>query len=223
MAFGRVASMDRPDIQIYANVILGEGAIIGQWVIVGEPPSGAAPGELRTVIGANAIIRSHSVIYAGNLIGQNLQTGHGVLVRERNEIGDDVSIGTHSIIERHVKLGDGVRIHSNVFIPEYSTIEAGAWVGPSAVFTNAVYPLGRDAKKTLKGPHLLPGAKIGANATVLPGVVIGRNALVGAGAVVVHDVPDGKVVTGNPARIIKDVAEIDAYEVLGQLERRGEV
>jgi acetyltransferase-like isoleucine patch superfamily enzyme len=144
-------------------------------------------------------------------------------VRELNEIGDDVSIGTHSIIEHHVKLGDGVRIHSNVFIPEYSTIDAGAWVGPSAVFTNAAYPLGRDAKKMLKGPHLLPGAKIGANATLLPGVVIGRNALVGAGAVVVHDVPHGKVVAGNPARIIKDVAEIDAYEVLGQLERRGEV
>ncbi len=207
------------DAQIYDNVTLGESASIGSWVVIGEPPRGAAPGELRTVIGANAIIRSHSVIYAGNLIGRNFQTGHGVLVRELNEFGDDVSIGTHSVIEGHVKLGNGVRIHSNVFIPEYSTIEAGAWVGPSAVFTNAVYPLGRDAKKTLNGPHLLPGAKIGANATLLPGVVIGRNALVGAGAVVVRDVPDGKVVAGNPARVIKDIADISVYtesEFLGR-------
>jgi acetyltransferase-like isoleucine patch superfamily enzyme len=60
---------------------------------------------------------------------------------------------------------------------------------------------------------LLPGAKIGANATVLPSVVIGRNALVGAGAVVVHDVPDGKVVAGNPARVIKDVSELSAYSL----------
>jgi acetyltransferase-like isoleucine patch superfamily enzyme len=59
---------------------------------------------------------------------------------------------------------------------------------------------------------VLPGAKIGANATLLPGIVIGCNALVGAGAVVVHDVPDGKVVTGNPARIIKDVRELSAYD-----------
>jgi acetyltransferase-like isoleucine patch superfamily enzyme len=42
-------------------------------------------------------------------------------------------------------------------------------------------------------------------------VTIGRNALVGAGSVVVGDVPDGKVVAGNPARIIKDVSELSAY------------
>jgi acetyltransferase-like isoleucine patch superfamily enzyme len=34
---------------------------------------------------------------------------------------------------------------------------------------------------------------------------------VGAGAVVVEDVTDGKVLVGNPARVIKDVTEIDAY------------
>ena len=45
------------------------------------------------------------------------------------------------------------------------------------------------------------------------GTVIGRNALVGAGSVVVRDVSDGKVVAGNPARVIKDVSELTAYEV----------
>lgn len=45
------------------------------------------------------------------------------------------------------------------------------------------------------------------------GTVIGRNALVGAGSVVVRDVLDGKVVVGNPARVIKDVTELTAYEV----------
>jgi acetyltransferase-like isoleucine patch superfamily enzyme len=86
-------------------------------------------------------------------------------------------------------------------------------VGPNVVFTNARYPLQRDAKATLIGPRLLPGAKIGANATLLPGVVIGRNALVGAGSVVTRDVPDGKVVAGSPARIIRDVAELTVYDV----------
>ena len=88
------------------------------------------------------------------------------------------------------------------------------------VFTNALYPRGRDVKKNLKGPHLLAGSKIGANATVLPGVVIGRGALVGAGAVVVRDVPDGKVVVGNPAVIIKDVSDLSAYDLV-RLKREG--
>jgi acetyltransferase-like isoleucine patch superfamily enzyme len=60
----------------------------------------------------------------------------------------------------------------------------------------------------------LPGAKIGANATLLPGVVIGRDALVGAGSVVVRDVPDGAIVAGNPARTIGSVADVAAYRAL---------
>jgi acetyltransferase-like isoleucine patch superfamily enzyme len=63
----------------------------------------------------------------------------------------------------------------------------------------------------LKGPRVCRGAKIGANATLLPAVVIGPNAIVGAGAVVVSDVPEGKVVIGNPARVIRDVSEVEAY------------
>ncbi len=123
---------------------------------------------------------------------------------------DDCSIGTHSNIEHHVKIGNRVRIHSHVFIPEYSVLEDDAWVGPGAVFTNDLYPPSRTVD-ALKGPHLMPGARVGANATLLPCVIIGRNALVGAGAVVVGDVPDGKVVVGNPARIIKDISELTAY------------
>ena len=169
--------------------------------------------ELELVIGDDAHIRSHTVIYAGNVIGRRLQTGHGVLIRESNQIGDDVSVGSHSIVEHHVRIGDHVRIHSNVFIPEFSVLEAGSWVGPNVVFTNAVYPQGAGVKDSLHGPILREGAKIGANATLLPGVVIGRDALVGAGAVVVADVPDGKVVVGNPARIVRDVREIEAYRM----------
>jgi|SRR6185295_9144947 len=195
----------------YPNVSLGEGHQVGDFVIVGVPPRGAAAGDLETGIGPNAIIRSHTVIYAGNRIGAGFQTGHSVMIRELNEIGDDVSIGTHSIIEHHVKIGNRVRIHSNVFIPEYSIVEDDAWIGPNVVVTNALYPRSAEAKATLKGAHIMPGAKIGANSTLLPGVVIGRGALVGAGAVVVSDVPDRKVVVGNPARVIKDLSDLSAY------------
>ncbi|MFW6116199.1 MAG: DapH/DapD/GlmU-related protein [bacterium] len=198
---------------IHPNVQLGQNVSVGAYVIIGVPPRGAEPGELETHIGSYAVLRSHSVLYAGNVIGDSFQTGHGVMIRELNKIGNHVSVGSHSIVEHHVRIADNVRIHSNAFVPEYSVLEQGAWVGPCVVFTNARYPRSHRAKENLKGPHLLEGAKIGAGAVLLPGVVVGRNALVGAGAVVVEDVPDGKVAVGNPARVIGDVSDLSAYEV----------
>ena len=194
--------------KVCSNVRIGANAIIGDYVIIGEPPRGKKDGELPTVIGDNALIRSHTIIYAGNTIGKNFQTGHHVLVREENTIGDDVSIGSSSVVEHHVRIGNGVRIHTQAFIPEESILEDGCWVGPNVVITNAAYPLSPNAKKELKGATVKKRAKIGANATLLPGVTIGENALVGAGAVVTKDVPPAKVVAGNPARIINDVSEL---------------
>ena len=193
---------------IYPNVQIGRDAIIEEYVIIGVPPRGKQPGELPTIIGNNAVIRSHTVIYAGNTIGDDFQTGHHVLVREENEIGNHVSIGSSSVVEHHVKMGNNVRIHSQAFVPETTILEDGAWIGPNAVITNAAYPLSPNVKNELKGATVRKNAKVGANATLLPGVTIGENALVGAGAVVTKDVPAGKVVAGNPAKIINDVADL---------------
>jgi acetyltransferase-like isoleucine patch superfamily enzyme len=194
--------------KIYPNVSIGRNAVIEEYVIIGVPPRGRKPGELLTVIGDNAVIRSHTVIYAGNRIGNEFQTGHHVLVREENEMGNAVSIGTGSVVEHHVKMGNNVRIHSQAFVPEMSVLEDGAWIGPNAVITNAAYPLSPNVKNELKGAIVRKNAKVGANATVLPGITIGENALVGAGAVVTKDVPANKVVAGNPAKVINDVSNL---------------
>ena len=194
--------------KIHPNVELGRNAVIEEYVIIGTPPRGKKPGELKTIIGDNAIIRSHTVIYAGNKIGNNFQTGHHVLVREENEIGNNVSIGSSSVVEHHVKIGSDVRIHTNAFVPETSILEEGCWLGPHVVITNALYPLSPNVKTELHGAIVKKNAKVGANATLLPGVTIGENSLVGAGAVVTKDVPANQVVAGNPAKVINSVANL---------------
>jgi len=197
----------KPYIQ-HENVTLGEGTAVEPYCILGTPPRGAKDGELPTSIGEGSVIRSHTVIYAGNVIGRDFQTGNKVNIRESNRIGNNVSVGTLSVIEHHVEIGDGVRIHTQAFIPEYTVLEAGCWIGPNVVLTNAKYPLSPGVKDQLAGAVIKKGAKIGANATILPGVVVGENALVGAGAVVVRDVPPGAVVVGNPARIVNQISQL---------------
>lgn len=196
---------------IFSNVVWGGKFTVGFYSVIGLPvPAMKEIPETR--IGDNALIRSHSVIYAGNRIGRNFQTGHGVMVRELNQIGDNVSVGTHSIIEHHVMIGNGVRIHSNVFIPEYCILEDECWIGPAVVMTNANYPRSKNVKENLKGAIIEKGAKIGAGAVLLPGVRIGKNALIGSGAVVTRDVEENGVVVGNPARLINHVTNIPDYQ-----------
>lgn len=48
---------------------------------------------------------------------------------------------------------------------------------------------------------------IGMEAVILKGVTIGRDCIVGAFSVVTRDVPDGHIVAGNPAKIIKSTAD----------------
>jgi acetyltransferase-like isoleucine patch superfamily enzyme len=192
----------------HKNVAIGEGGVIEDYCIIGAPPRGARDGELETVIGERAVIRCHTVIYAGNTIGHNFQTGNKVNIRESNKIGNNVSIGTLSVVEHHVEIADNVRIHTQAFIPEFSVLEEGCWIGPNVVLTNAKYPLSPGVKDQLAGPVIRKNAKIGANSTILPGVVVGENALVGAGTVVVRDVPAGAVVVGNPSRVIGHITDL---------------
>ena len=189
---------------IHPGVSLGERVIIEDFCIIGVPPTGA---EVRqeTVIGDDSVIRSFTVIYAGNHIGVRFKTGNKVNIRENNLIGDDVSVGTLSVVEHHVRIHDGARIHSQVFVPEYSVLGEECWLGPQAVLTNARFPQSPGVKDALTGPVLERRAMVGANATLLPGVRVGAGSLVGAGSVVTKDVPPGVIVAGVPAEVIREI------------------
>lgn len=193
---------------IYPNVKIGKNCIIEDFVIIGKHPIGHKSGAIKTRIGNNAVIRSHTVIYAGSRIGNNFKSGDKANIREFNEIGNDVSIGTLAAIEHHVKIGSGVRIHTQAFISEFSILEDECWIGPNAVLTNVLHPLCPKAKKCIKGVNVKKHAKVGANVTLLPGAVIGEHALIGAGSVVTKDVLPYQVMAGNPAVMLKNIKDL---------------
>ena len=188
---------------IHPNVVLSEDVVVEDFCIIGLPFKGMK--NIQTIIGSGSIIRAGTYIYAGNQIGKNFQTGNKANIRELNQIGDDVSIGTHSVIEHNIAIGNNVRIHSQVFVPEYSTLENDCWIGPNVVLTNARYPKHLSVKDELKGPLIGNNAKIGANATILPGVIIGKNSLIGAGCVVTKHVAPDNIVVGNPAKPLRKI------------------
>jgi sugar O-acyltransferase (sialic acid O-acetyltransferase NeuD family) len=105
------------------------------------------------------------------------------------------SVGEGSILCDHVLIEPGVRIgrhfHGNIF----SYVAHESVIGDFVTFAPRVNCNGRI--------EIGDGAYIGAGAFLKQGVRIGAGAIVGMGAVVLHDVPDGATVVGNPARVVR--------------------
>ncbi len=119
-------------------------------------------------------------------------------------LGDGVFIGPFVEIQKGVSIGDRSRISSHTFVCEGVVIGKDCFVAHGVMFINDLFdwPDGDKTKWTMRKTIVGDRVSIGSNATILP-VNIGNNVIIGAGAVVVKDVPEGVVVVGNPARIIK--------------------
>lgn len=106
-------------------------------------------------------------------------------------IGDYTRIGLHNTIIGPVTIGNHVNLAQGITVTALNHIfsEADKRIDEQGVSTGQVV-IGDDVW-------------IGANAVVLPNVSIGRHCVIAAGAVVTKDVPDGCVVAGVPAKIIK--------------------
>ncbi|HSK46376.1 MAG TPA: DapH/DapD/GlmU-related protein [Coriobacteriia bacterium] len=187
--------------------IIGAGTIVETPCIVGKPGKGGPLQAPATNIGRECVLRPFTTIYRGVTMGDRVQTGQGVTIREDNVIGDDVSIGTNAVLECGNRIGNRVRIHTGCFL-EMVTVGDDVFIGPNVVFADDPHPPCPRYEECVGGARVGDRASIGANSTILPGVRIGNGALVGAGTVVVSDVPEGKVVAGNPGRVLKSVDEL---------------
>ncbi len=189
------------------EVVIGEGYHIDRGVLLGYPVERKTKGK-ELVIGKKARIRSGSVIYQGSRIGDNLETGHNVIIREENNIGNDFKIWNNAVVDYGCKMGNRVKIHSGVYIAQFTVIEDDVFLGPGVIVANDIHPGCRLSARCMRGPTIKKGAQIGVNVTLLPFIEVGENSLIGAGSVVTKDVPSRSVVYGNPAKVVKSIYEL---------------
>ncbi|MEG0780094.1 MAG: gamma carbonic anhydrase family protein [Oscillospiraceae bacterium] len=120
-------------------------------------------------------IAETAVVTGDVTFGTESSVWHGAVLR-----GDcgKLTIGSRTNIQ------DGVTLHETVTLGDGCTIGHGAIVHGCAVGDNSL---------------------IGMGAIVLDGAVIGRDCIVGAGALVTGRtvIPDGSMVLGSPARVIR--------------------
>lgn len=157
-------------------------------------------------------LRCGTVVYSGCTIGERLETGHNVVIREDCVIGDDVSIWSNTVIDPGTVIGHRVKIHCNCYVAKYTVIGDDAYLGPGVSIANDLYPGQQGSREVRSGPSIGAGAQLGVNTTVLPFVRIGDGALVGAGSVVTRDVEPGSVAFGNPARMRGRVEDLTPVE-----------
>jgi acetyltransferase-like isoleucine patch superfamily enzyme len=202
-----------PTATVHDGTVLGEGVRVLENAVVGKQPSlGASSTASReplppTEIGAGTVISTGAVVFAGSRIGARCIVGDQSCIRERVELADDCILGRGSLIENDTTVGAGTRIQADAYITAYSTLEEDVFIAPCVVTTNDNY-MGRTERRKaeMRGPTIRRSARVGGGAILCPGVEIGEEAFVGAGAVVTKDVPARKLVVGNPARVLRDVA-----------------
>lgn len=121
----------------------------------------------------------------------------GAILREKVEIGDGAVIMMGAILNIGAVVGEGTMIDMGAVLGGRAMVGKHCHIGAGAVLAGVVEPA--SAVPVIVEDNVL----VGANAVVIEGVHVGRDAVVAAGSVVIDDVPEGSVVAGVPARVIK--------------------
>ncbi len=136
----------------------------------------------------------------GKLIGKTMDDGFRLIPPFYATGGADTRIGRNVFVNQNCTFYDlgGLDIGDDVMIgPNVSLITSGHPVEPSRRRDCVV------ARPIAIGRNVW----IGAGATIIGGVTVGENSVVAAGSVVTRDVPPDTLVGGNPARVIRSIAE----------------
>lgn len=183
-------------VTIHDNVTIGDNSKIESYCELGV--SNALSGGERLLIGNNAHIRSHSILYEGSSFGDGLVTGHRVTVREKTVAGVNFQIGTLSDIQGHCKIGDYVRTHSNVHIGQHSEIGNFVWIFPYVVLTNDPHP----PSNVMRGVKLADFSVIATMSVILPGATVAEGCLIGAHSCLGGRTEKDMIYAGNPAKCV---------------------
>jgi acetyltransferase EpsM len=122
-------------------------------------------------------------------------------VHPRATVAADVSIGAGSVIvagsviNPATVIGENVIINTGSSVDHECVIEEGVHIAPGAHLAACV-SVGR-------------GSWIGIGSVVKEGVHIGSDVMIGAGSVVLHDIPDGALACGVPARVVRQQVPAD--------------
>jgi acetyltransferase-like isoleucine patch superfamily enzyme len=153
-------------------------------------------------LGANIFIGDRVVIF-------QVENGGSVELAERVYLHNDICIETGD--GGSLKIGSNTSIQPRCQFSAYKApiqIGCGVQIAPNCAFypyDHGVAPgelIKNQPLQTKGGIVIDDDAWLGFGVIVLDGVRIGKGAVVGAGAVVTHDVPNGAIAVGVPARVV---------------------
>ncbi len=161
----------------------------------------------------------------------NIVLGRNVYIAPTAYVGGEVTLGDECTVMHHVVIrGDvsAIRIGRRVNVQDGSIVHTQTGVDLDieddvGIGHRAVVHCRRVGSNTL----------IGIGAIVLDGCIIGRDCIIAAGALLPPntEIPDGKMVMGMPAKIVREVTDeerayirhvIENYVQLGRLHARGD-
>jgi carbonic anhydrase/acetyltransferase-like protein (isoleucine patch superfamily) len=136
----------------------------------------------KPVVHSSAFLHPQASVTGDVIIGKDVYIGPGAALR-----GDWGTI----IIEDGCNVQENCTIH--MFPGVTVLLKQGAHIGHGAI---------------IHGATIGKNSLVGMNAVIMDNVIVGNGCIIGALCFVPNEmvIPDGKVVVGNPAKIVKDVS-----------------